>query len=716
MADVFLEVFNISITASWIVLGVVVLRFLLKKAPKWINCILWAIVGFRLAFPFNIESAFSLIPSAKTIDTETYIARPNIQTGINLIDERANAYLGSNYFEGVSVPANNLDNINTVLGYVWLTGIIVMLIYAVYSYFNLKRKVSTSLKFSENIYICDDVDNPFILGLIKPNIYLPSGLNDNTVNNVIRHEKSHIKRLDHIWKPIGFLLLAIYWFNPVLWIAYILLCRDIELACDEKAISDMPKEAVKKYSQALIDCSIKQRIIMACPLAFGEVGVRQRIKAMINYKKPAFWIVCVSLILCMVASACFLTNPKGIKISSLEDKGNYSSIFDDNSVLTVFCGFDGYENDSEEIRNKVIDTLKQVRINKNPLSLNRSDERDKTNRIVLKNCTLNFNENFTQLWISNNVKPTLTYKILNPEKVAKAFRIMLDSMVKEKNKYQKAVEEGIDINDVDTEGNFRYTDVSSQNNSMHTTPYGSVVECFSDSKTEIYCKMLNTVDYFNNVQVMLETSMFGEDTATIYCNTDIDAGKSYEAVWQRGELVQEIYSFDDKIIDINHLNKSILNEYFPTYKRTDAPYIPLEKRITTMDDGIPGYLYRQNLSHCSLADYSLQPQGLTFSYLADFNRWEIVESNVKYLERNCIKIGGNPTMYSGNKHNVETFEMIVDSETGILLSFKGYKAGEISNYITVTDFSFGQYNKIKQYNLNEYNGYNELNRVTKNNE
>lgn len=710
MSSIFLKALNISITASWIVLAVILLRLVLKKAPKWVNCILWGIVGLRLLIPFNLQSALSLIPSAQTIDTETYIARPNIQSGISFIDERANAYLGSNYFEGVSVPANNLDNIMSFLACAWIIGIVIMLLYALSSYIVLKKKVSASLLLNENIYICDDIQNPFILGIIKPKIYLPSGHKEEQINDIIKHERAHLKRKDHIWKPLGFFVLTLYWFNPVLWLAYVLLCRDIELACDEKAIKNMDKEGLKRYSETLVSCSLHRRMIMACPVAFGEVGVKQRVKSLLNYKKPAFWFVSLAVIICCVFAVCFLTNPKGIKITSLEDKGDYSRIFDDTSVLTIFVGSEGYENESDEIKAEIFEILKEVRINKNPLSLNRSEERNKTNRIVLNGCTLNFNEDFSQLWISNNVKPTLSYKVFTPQKVKKAFDIMIKSMVKEKNIYQKAAEDGIPISEVDKEGNFKYTDVSKENNSAHTTPYGTVVERFTDPKTEIYCKMLNTVDYFNSAEVTLETSMFGGGNATIYCNTNIDAGEAYEAVWQNGNIIQEIYSFDDTIIDVKHTQKSVLNEYFPTYKRTDAPYIPLEKRIIVQEDGIPGYLYRKDLTHCSLSSFCLYPQGITFSYLMDFDRWEIVDSNVKYLSRNCIEISGEPTPYSGEKHNNDSFKMLVDGETGILLKFEGFKSGRVSNYINVIEFSFGEYPSIKKYDVNEYSEYNEVSR------
>lgn len=259
MDDLFLNVLNISITATWVSIGVMIVRLILKKAPKWISCILWAIAGIRLVFPFSIESVVSLIPSSKTINTIVYDSTPYIQFGIEPIDSSFNNYLGDNYFEGVTVLLQNTSNILTILGIVWITGIIVMLLYTFISFLKLKKSVNESVLLKENIWICDNIHTPFILGIVKPRIYIPSSLNEQDGLYVLAHEKAHLKRLDHLWKPLGFFILSFYWFNPVLWIAYVLLCRDIESACDEKVIRDKGNEIIKAYSTALLNCSISRK-------------------------------------------------------------------------------------------------------------------------------------------------------------------------------------------------------------------------------------------------------------------------------------------------------------------------------------------------------------------------------------------------------------------------------------------------------------------------
>jgi beta-lactamase regulating signal transducer with metallopeptidase domain len=311
MNELFLKIINMSISASWLILAVLILRLVLKKAPKWVNVLLWGIVAVRLICPFSFESALSLIPSAETFP-EKVISGPSfdIQTGISPVDNRINDYLGDRYFEGVTVPANNGNNIMTILTIVWTIGILLLVAYTVISYWRLRRKVDTAVRYKDNIFQSENVKSPFVLGIIKPRIYLPFNMNGQDLEHVVAHEQAHIHRKDHWWKPLGFLLLTIHWFNPLMWLAYVLLCRDIELACDEKVIKELGNEQRADYMQALVACSVNRRMIAACPLAFGEVGVKERVKSVMNYKKPAFWVIIIAVIICVGVAVCFLTNPK----------------------------------------------------------------------------------------------------------------------------------------------------------------------------------------------------------------------------------------------------------------------------------------------------------------------------------------------------------------------------------------------------------------------
>lgn len=311
MNEFFLKIINMSISASWLIFAVLILRLVLKKAPKWVNVLLWGIVAIRLICPFSFESALSLIPSAETFPKKI-ISGPSfdVQSGITPVDNRINDYLGDRYFEGVTVPANNGNTIMTILTIVWTIGILLLVAYTVISYWRLHREIDTAVRYKDNIFQSENVSSPFVLGIIKPRIYLPFKLDGQDMEHVVAHEQAHIRRKDHWWKPLGFLLLTIHWFNPLMWLAYVLLCRDIELACDEKVIKGLSNEQRADYTQALVTCSVNRRMIAACPLTFGEVGVKERVKSVMNYKKPAFWVIIIAVIVCVGVAVCFLTNPK----------------------------------------------------------------------------------------------------------------------------------------------------------------------------------------------------------------------------------------------------------------------------------------------------------------------------------------------------------------------------------------------------------------------
>ena len=314
MNELFLKIINMSISASWLVLAVLLLRFVLKKAPKWVNVLLWGIVAVRLAFPFSIESALSLIPSAETIPPNIGMnTTPTINSGINAINNAVNPIISQSNTPMAGASVNPLQITIGIFEYIWIFGMIALALYTAISYWRLHRKVDTAVRYKDNIFQSENVKSPFVLGIIKPRIYLPFNMNGQDLEHVVAHEQAHIHRKDHWWKPLGFLLLTIHWFNPLMWLAYVLLCRDIELACDEKVIKELGNEQRADYMQALVACSVNRRMIAACPLAFGEVGVKERVKSVMNYKKPAFWVIILAVIACVIVAVCFLTNPMGFQ-------------------------------------------------------------------------------------------------------------------------------------------------------------------------------------------------------------------------------------------------------------------------------------------------------------------------------------------------------------------------------------------------------------------
>lgn len=311
MDDVFLKLVNLSISASWLILAVLVLRVVLKKAPKWVMPLLWGVVALRLVCLFSIESALSLIPSAETIPSEivTETREPVLYEQATL-DIVTNPTLPSaaEVPVGVSRQQAQVDfNIYSVL---WLAGMAALLVHALVSAGKLKRKLATAILLRDNIYESEFVDSPFVFGVVKPNIYLPMHMDEGTAAHVIAHERAHLARRDHWWKVLGYLVLALHWFNPLVWVAYILFCRDIELACDEKVVKGLDGAARADYSQALLSCAALGRAVAACPLAFGEGNIKTRVKSALHYKKPAFWVAAAAVLAVVIMAVCFLTNPK----------------------------------------------------------------------------------------------------------------------------------------------------------------------------------------------------------------------------------------------------------------------------------------------------------------------------------------------------------------------------------------------------------------------
>lgn len=314
MYEVFTKLLNMSLTASILVLFVILVRFVLKKAPKKYICILWALVAFRLLCPFSISSAFSaynMLQQNTVSEGRVEYFEYNGRTEKPELTFEIPILVNDNYSpDSMTIGVKTSGVYMPLVVNIWFFSMIVMLAYAAVSYCHLRKEVRASIKKSDDVYVCDEITSPFILGIIRPRIYMPSGISEEVKENVVAHERAHIKRLDHLWKPLGFLLLSVYWFNPLMWVAYVFLCKDIEAACDEEVISQMDREHIASYSEALLVCASQRRMITACPIAFGETDVKGRIKNILSYKKPAFWIICISLLVCVVVAVCFLTNPK----------------------------------------------------------------------------------------------------------------------------------------------------------------------------------------------------------------------------------------------------------------------------------------------------------------------------------------------------------------------------------------------------------------------
>ena len=364
MGTLFIKVIEISVVSSFLMLAVILIRFMLGKAPKWFMGVLWAIVALRLVFPLQIESKIGFMPDVGS-KIESFILydttsadgasevvnhnyEPNIEDEVTYVfesddslvsesDEVVKDYLPN---EKVIVATDQGMGTNTIiwrrdlfirLQMSWIFGILIILTYAVFSYISIRKKTSASIKHDSerDVFICDEIDTPFILGVFKPIIYLPSGLDDETTRNVLAHEKAHIKRLDYLRKQFGFLILAVHWFNPLVWVSYALFCKDIELACDERVIRHMSLDEKKSYANSLLLCSTHKRLVLVYPLAFGEVGVETRVKQVFNYRKPTFWLIMILIVVCAGLSSSFFTSA-----STNKDAGETGSNGEMSIVMT----------------------------------------------------------------------------------------------------------------------------------------------------------------------------------------------------------------------------------------------------------------------------------------------------------------------------------------------------------------------------------------------
>lgn len=317
MTELFLSFVNRSITAGWMILPVLCLRWCLRNfRSKDLICILWGLVGLRLALPFSLPTPFSLVPSAQTIPTDImYASSPAIDTGLSTLNQAVNPMLSASFSPDPAASANPLQILLALAALIWVIGITLFALYALISLLRLRRRLAEAVPVGENVWVCDHIASPFLLGLTHPCIYLPSSLDSQTAASVIAHEHAHLARHDPIWKAVGFVLLALYWFHPLVWVAYVLFCRDMELACDARATRDFSPAERKTYAEALLACSLPHAGRSFCPLAFGEIGVKSRIRVLLQGKKPSHFLVVVTVSIIAILAVCFLTDPAQPKSS-----------------------------------------------------------------------------------------------------------------------------------------------------------------------------------------------------------------------------------------------------------------------------------------------------------------------------------------------------------------------------------------------------------------
>jgi len=476
MAALFLTVLELSIRGSLLILAILPIRALLKKAPRWSICLLWALAAIALVCPIRFESTASVLPSDRVISEIIAPAptMPLVQTEPILIQDLP-------VENGVHIVTHTEPDYGFVAALVWLMGVAVMVSVAAVSYMRLKKQVAASLPVKDKVYLCDDIDSPFILGIIRPRIYLPSALDTALYPSVLLHEYAHLKRRDHWWKPLGYLLLTVHWFNPLVWLGYGLLCRDIELACDEKVIRDMDSRDKKHYSEALLQCSMPRRLITACPLAFGEVGAKQRIKAVLSYKKPAFWVIVIALVLCAALALGFLTDPK---VTTLGEMGIIGSV--ELHSISINSG-DKYQDFTPDHLTELLSQLELQQCIGNP-----SMEFQTYMTLIPDGEGIEyflwFNKDCTRLHLGHNEltadgKETYhagveTYKVLNPEVLTEANRSELTTEA------------------LDMRNGVKFRLDPAQVEQVLTTTLNDRSLCFTDPHSILeLCGLLNTLEF-----------------------------------------------------------------------------------------------------------------------------------------------------------------------------------------------------------------------------
>ncbi len=623
MENLFLKLLNMSITAGWLIIAVLILRFILRKAPKSISCFLWSLVGFRLVCPVSFESILSLIPSTETVpDDILYSKMPTINSGVSFLNSAVNPVISESLSPDVTESVNPMQIIVFSASVIWIIGIVIMLLYTLISYLRLYRQTKESIILKSNIYFCDRIEAPFILGIIRPKIFLPSDMNENDIEYVVSHEKAHLKRCDHLWKPLGFFLLTLYWFNPIIWVAYIILCRDIELACDERVIKDTGEDYKKSYSTALINCSIPKKAIRACPLAFGEVGIKNRIKNVLSYRKPTFWIVLTGVILSIMLFVCFVTNPTEMKITQIDEETvNFGTMFNDIEQIVLTSGDKTYTIIDDGSINSIAAYIKNIKIKSRSLNLSRDENRDKTHRINLGADTLCFSKDFSKVWIYTGVKPTFTYKVLNTDVVTEIFAMIdydkITSSFIVTNRGSDVDGISIALENFELDCDKPYITVKYINSTSEHFTYGEMFDILylrDDKFTSCAKKEI----YFNLLGYMLKP--YSSATHTYYIS-DFDLSND-------GAYRFRIPATNDKYLwfDFNISQKQITETAFDIYGYRDSPDSMMPTVSLSRASNRFSFSYSGFSSYIARGTYSLTDSKLilttddTFRYKYVFDR------------------------------------------------------------------------------------------------
>lgn len=451
MQNLFLDVLNMSLTAAYVIAAIILIRLLIRKLPKKYSYLLWSVAAFRLCCPFSFQSVLSIfnlgIFDMSRAQTESGAQLKYVADNI-IYEEIPQVTVGLPYANTIinnSLPPaeptasiNPMQIIIAVLAVLWVIGMAAMLGYGIISFIRIRRSMNTAMRLKDNVYQSDKVSSPFILGIVKPKIYIPFGLDEDTLRYVLTHEKYHLRRFDHIAKIAAYIILSVHWFNPLCWAAFILMGTDMEMSCDEKVLAG-EENIRKEYSTSLLSFATDRRFPSPGPLAFGETGVRSRIKNALNFRKPKLWAAVIAVIVCIVAAVACISNPMFMRITDINDAGDCEKMFDEIYSLTVTNSRGEQILTEEKDIERTVEVLKSLKINRKTMS--RSENRPKINSIAIRSSEkdkiptfIYFNESYSEFWINDGVKPSFTYEVKNPEEMS-AFAQHLNTFTAEKFEY-----------------------------------------------------------------------------------------------------------------------------------------------------------------------------------------------------------------------------------------------------------------------------------------
>lgn len=658
--DIFIKLLNMSYQGGIVICFILLARYILHmiKAPKKYAYYLWLIAFVRLICPFSFESVLSILPreTEPVKQAIVYEQVPEIHTSSSTINQAVNNVLPK---ANPVASINPMQIIMAIAQVIWLVGIGIFLIYSLLSFIRLKKRLIGSINLSaisnersgsDTIYISDHIATPFVLGFFKPRIYLPSIISEKEISYILMHEQAHVKRKDHIIKLVVFGITIIHWFNPLVWIAYALMNQDMEMSCDEYVMKSYKEDIRKEYATSLLNLSVGRRLILGVPLAFGEGNVKGRIKNVARYKKPLISVAICTVICCIILGFALLTSP--LSTTSFNKVVKEMNTIDESQIESITIHMPDREQTFPVVYGgQFMDFFKTLKVEKKEISKDRSQNRDKDISIIISygtedDISYGFYITDDQIWFDNGVKPSYTYRIVNPNDVEDFIGKVLgnieaatpeeDTLLTEQDNTQQDMEEvEVTIPRIDLAGNLGAD--------------GAILD-YADGNIVIFHGYFGLFVYDLNLQTFVravdleaigcnytqgdnycEVSV-SEDGTTVYLHPlsewgmyvfDIPSGKLYKTDYDLNGI-----TLFDSLVD-NHDLAGSGNGFYSTqkveFKTDDLTYF--------------GYLYADG--EATIKDLEYVEDDMVFSLFKSFENGSIVPEGISMsVDRDSVSANG----------------------------------------------------------------------------